>query len=126
VSANRYVYQYTSTDSDDNEVYRTKEVTDEVAAADERILEENLLHEFGHPIPERPNSWYRKQARQKPIRDAIEQARVAAAQRRIYRAYKREFLANLEGQQIAEEARLLWWLAGRLAEDLVGLDYQER
>jgi hypothetical protein len=38
VCANRYVYQYTSTVSDDNEVYRTKEVTDEVAAADERIL----------------------------------------------------------------------------------------
>jgi hypothetical protein len=58
VCANRYVYQYTSTDSDDNEVYRTKEVTDEVAAADERILEEKAIlpgsysgHEVAFKVP---------------------------------------------------------------------------
>jgi hypothetical protein len=43
VCSNHYVYQYESTDSDNNTVYRTKEATDEVAAADERILEEKTI-----------------------------------------------------------------------------------
>jgi Arrestin (or S-antigen), C-terminal domain len=43
VCANRYVYQYTTTDSDDNQVYRTEEATDEVEAAGERILEEKTI-----------------------------------------------------------------------------------
>jgi hypothetical protein len=43
VCANRYVYQYTTTDSNDNQVYRTKEATDEVTVADERILDEGTI-----------------------------------------------------------------------------------
>ncbi len=43
VCANRYIYQYETTDSDDNQTYRTKEVTDEVEAAGERILEEKTI-----------------------------------------------------------------------------------
>src|SRR3712207_1706929 len=39
--------------------YEKSEV--KMAAAD-------LLHEFGHPIPPRPASWYAKQKRQKPIK----------------------------------------------------------
>jgi sporulation-control protein spo0M len=58
VFSNHYVYQYESTDSDNNTVYRTKEVTDEVAAADERILEEKTIlpgsysgHEIAFELP---------------------------------------------------------------------------
>ena len=58
VCANRYVYQYTTTDSDDNQIYRTEEATDEVAAADERILEEKTIlsgsysaHEVAFEVP---------------------------------------------------------------------------
>jgi hypothetical protein len=43
VCTNRYVYQYTRPDSSDNQVYRTKEVTEEVEAGDERILEEKTI-----------------------------------------------------------------------------------
>jgi hypothetical protein len=39
VCVNRYVYKYRTTDSDGDTVYRTREVTDEVEAAGERILE---------------------------------------------------------------------------------------
>ena len=58
VCANRYVYQYTTTDSNDNQVYRTKEATDEVVAGDERILEEKTIlpgsssgHELAFEVP---------------------------------------------------------------------------
>ena len=58
VCSNHYVYQYESTDSDNNTVYRTKEATDEVAAADERILEEKAIlsgsysgHEIAFEVP---------------------------------------------------------------------------
>ena len=48
VCANRYVYQYTTTDSDDNQVNRTRETTDEVAAGDEHILEEKTIQPGSH------------------------------------------------------------------------------
>src|SRR5215218_3539520 len=58
VCATRYVYQYTTTDSDDNQVYRTREATDEFAAGDERILEEKTIlsgsysgHEVAFEVP---------------------------------------------------------------------------
>ena len=58
VCANRYVYQYATTDSDNNQVYQTREATDEVAAADERILEEKTIlsgsysaHEVAFEVP---------------------------------------------------------------------------
>jgi hypothetical protein len=58
VCANRYVYQYQTTDSDNNTVYRTEEATDEVAAGDERILEEKTIlprsysgHEVAFQVP---------------------------------------------------------------------------
>src|SRR5215212_11622250 len=31
-----------------------------------------LLLEFGHQIPQRPPAWFRRQQRQRPMRDAIE------------------------------------------------------
>jgi hypothetical protein len=58
VCANRYVYQYTTTDSDDNHVYRTQEATDEVLFGDERILEGHAIqpgsysgHEVAFEVP---------------------------------------------------------------------------
>jgi hypothetical protein len=43
VCANRYVYRYTTTDSDGDHVTRTSEVTAEVVAGNERILEEGTI-----------------------------------------------------------------------------------
>jgi len=45
----------------------------------------HLLLEFGHQPPERPPSWFRKQHRQKPIRDAIEETRNNVLCRRLFR-----------------------------------------
>lgn len=43
VCTNRYIYQYTTTDSDGDTHYRTREATDEVEVAGERILEEQTI-----------------------------------------------------------------------------------
>jgi Arrestin (or S-antigen), C-terminal domain len=58
VCLNRYRYQYSTTDSDGDQVYRTEEATDEVAAGDERILEEKTIlpgsfsgHELTFQVP---------------------------------------------------------------------------
>lgn len=58
VCANRYLYQYETTDSDNTETYRTKEAMDEVVAGDERILEEKTIlpgstsgHELAFEVP---------------------------------------------------------------------------
>ncbi len=82
----------------------------------------NLLHEFGHEIPTRPPAWHRKQERQKPVRDAVERAKIRAAQRRLYRwifGPPAERLEDLDER--AEEMRRAWDDAGRVAQLVAGL-----
>ncbi len=45
-----------------------------------------LLREFGHEIPERPDSWFRRNARQAPVREAIRQRKIEVLRRRLFRA----------------------------------------
>jgi DNA primase len=45
----------------------------------------NLLHEFGHEIPQRSPAWFRKQQRQKPINDAIEETIKRNFRRRAFK-----------------------------------------
>jgi CHC2 zinc finger len=42
-----------------------------------------LLMEFGHAVPQHPPSWFRKQERQRAVRDAIDEARVEVLMRRL-------------------------------------------
>jgi len=86
--------------------YEKHEVT--MAAAD-------LLHEFGHPIPEQPGSWYRKQERQRPVRNAIEEAWVKHYQRRIYRGFLPAIEDIDDVDQRRKEAELFWDAAYRIA-----------
>lgn len=80
-----------------------------------------LLHEFGHHIPERPRSWHRKQERQKPVRDGIEAAIIHVARRRLYKRYfKPIVLASTNGDDRAHDEQLFWELTLPLAEHLVG------
>jgi hypothetical protein len=81
----------------------------------------DLLHEFGHPIPERPKSWYRKQKRQAPIRAGIEAAIIHVARQRLYkRFFEPLVLASTNEDDRAHDAQLLWKLSLPIAEDLVG------
>jgi hypothetical protein len=45
----------------------------------------NLLMEFGHEVPQRPPSWFRKQERQKQMRDAVEQTTKNILRRRLFK-----------------------------------------
>ncbi len=67
-----------------------------------------LLHEFGHPIPERKASWFRKQERQKPIRSALEKIRFNLQRRRLFRLLE-PMLSGIEDQTERErEAEFIW------------------
>jgi DNA primase len=47
----------------------------------------SLAVEYGVELPERSPSWYRRQERQKPVRDALEEVKVRHVQRRLYRLF---------------------------------------
>jgi hypothetical protein len=90
-----------------------REAEDAMAAAD-------LLHEFGHEIPRRPDSWHRRQSRQEKIRAAIEEAKIRRVQRRIYRWILAPPLVNIEGDgERLDEARHAWEDAEQIARLLV-------
>jgi len=79
-----------------------------------------LLLEFGHPIPERPASWFRKLQRQQPIRNGIEAAKILAARQRLYkRFFEPVILATYDAEDRAHDAQLFWEATGPLAEHLV-------
>ncbi len=80
---------------------------------DSHVAAANLLHEFGHEIPTRPASWHRKQERQKPVRDALEQVRVHSAQRRLMRILA-PFIERIEDDAERRDEALAVWdeLAG--------------
>jgi DNA primase len=68
----------------------------------------DLLREFGYETPQRSPAWYRKQERQKPIRDALEEARVKSAQRRLMRRIE-PYLAQIEDDaERRAEAFAVW------------------
>jgi DNA primase len=87
----------------------------------------NVLQIFGHPIPEKPASWFRKQKRQKPVRDGIEAAIIHVARRRLYKRYFEPIvLASTNEEDRAHDAQLLWELTAPLAEALVGAMMEAR
>jgi hypothetical protein len=75
----------------------------------------DLLHEFGHPIPERPASWYRKQKRQKPIRDALVEAKVRHTQRRVFRIFLPLIKEITDEDERRTETEYLWDAAQEMA-----------
>jgi hypothetical protein len=55
-----------------------------------------LLMEFGHKVPQHPPSWFRKQERQRAVRDTIDEARVEVLLRRLWLWIFEPILADLE------------------------------
>ena len=79
-----------------------------------------LSLEYNVELPKRPDSWYRKQERQRPIRDGIEAAKVHAARRRLYWRFFEPLILATEDQEIRDhDAQLFWELTEPLAEHLV-------
>jgi hypothetical protein len=84
-----------------------------------------LLMEFGYEVPPRSQSWFRRQERQKPLRDAITEARVEVIMRRLWRWIFEPILADLEDDdERAKTGNKLWAtvrpLVVRMVEDRKG------
>lgn len=66
-------------------------------------------------LPGRPGSWYRKNARQKPARDKIAEAKVRHAQRRVFRIFL-PMIEEIEDEtERLEEVEYLWGAAEEIA-----------
>lgn len=75
-----------------------------------------LSLEYGVELPKRPESWYRKQERQRPVRDAINRARFEHLRRRLFRWFFEPSLLRIENPDEREaEAALLWDATAPLA-----------
>lgn len=69
----------------------------------------SLADRYGVDIETRPDSWFAKQRRQQPMRDAIEDLRVEHVRRRCFRVWGEPLLANIEdAREREEEANELW------------------
>jgi len=58
-----------------------------------------LLMEFGHEVPQRPPAWFRKQERQKPRRDAVEQTRNNVLRRRLFKYLILPLINTIEDEE---------------------------
>jgi hypothetical protein len=85
-----------------------------------------LLMEFGHEVPQRPPPWFRRQERQKPVRDAIEQARFEHLRRRLFRRFFAPSLAAIEDTQERDEEAAILWDATDLLTRLLLRNLEER
>ena len=75
---------------------------------DAHVAAATLLMEFGLVVPQRPPAWFRKQERQKPVRDALEQVKIRSARRRLMRAFG-PLVASLKNpEERREEAQRIW------------------
>jgi DNA primase len=74
-----------------------------------------LLMEFGHEVPQRPPAWFRKQERQAPVRQALEDAKIAHLQRHVFRRFMALLEAIEDDQERKAEAEHLWQAAREIA-----------
>ena len=73
------------------------------------IAAAEVLLIFGHELPPRPAAWFRKQERQRPVRDAIGRTRFDNLRRRLYRAFFAPSVARIEDVEEREaEAQIFW------------------
>jgi DNA primase len=86
---------------------------------DAHVAAADLLHEFGYEVPQRPPAWFRRQARQRPVRDAVEDAKVRSTQRRLMRIFA-PYVARVENDaERREEANQIWEDLGGVARTMV-------
>jgi len=74
-----------------------------------------VLMAFGNEIPARPPAWFARQARQAPVRDVIEDAKIAHLQRRVFRRFVALLEAIEDEQERQEETEHLWEAAREIA-----------
>ena len=76
-----------------------------------------LADEYRVELPQRPQSWYRRRERQRPVRDTIDRVRFDHLRRRLFRSFFEPSLLWIEdlGEREAEAA-LLWDATAPLAQ----------
>jgi hypothetical protein len=88
------------------ELYRLAEGYEE---RDAHVAAANVLLEFGHEVPERPPSWFRKQERQKATRDLVHEAKIEVLARRLWRYVIGPIVEEIEDpEERVDVARRLW------------------
>jgi hypothetical protein len=94
---------------------------------DAHVAAANLLHEFGHEIPKRAPAWFRKQERQKQMRDTIAEAKVEVMTRRLWRYTVEPLVAEIEDpEERTAAAERLWSKVEFRARQLVRAREEER
>jgi hypothetical protein len=73
-----------------------------------------VLWTFGHEIPQRPPTWFRKEERQKAVRDLIHEAKIEVLARRLWRYVIGPILMELEDEEERKEAAKGLWNATEL------------
>lgn len=63
---------------------------------------------YGIELPERPESWYRKQSRQEKLRERIEGERRELKRRRLFRLFVLPELEKVSEPDRARETRIAW------------------
>ena len=85
-----------------------------------------LLLEFGHELPQRPPSWFAKQERQAPIRDAIYDAKIMHLRRRIYRRFFQPAVLAIEDEQERQSEGEMFWAVTRPLARMLVADLEKR
>jgi DNA primase len=75
----------------------------------------SLSTRYGIELPGRPDSWYRKQERQKPARDAQQEAKIRHIQRRVFRTFRPMIWEIEDEDERREEVEYLWEAAEEIA-----------
>jgi CHC2 zinc finger len=77
--------------------------------SDVRHVAAEILDMFGFPLPGRPQAWFRKQDRQKDVRELARATRTEVLARRLWRVVFAPILAELEDpKERMAAARKLW------------------
>jgi DNA primase len=79
--------------------------------AEVKMAAADLLYEFGYEIPPRPASWYLKQERQRPVRDAIDRVRFDHLRRRLFRRFFKPSLLRIEDPDERKAEAVIFWEA---------------
>jgi CHC2 zinc finger len=81
-----------------------------------------VLWTFGHELPQRPPTWFRKQERQRPARDAIDREKIEHIRMLVFRLIWVPWLKNLP-PWTRDEAKASAWDSSR---DMAKLLYEQR
>jgi CHC2 zinc finger len=97
------------------ELYRLAEGYDECDAHTAAAM---LLMEFGHEAPQRPPAYFRKQERQKKVRESLEAERIEHIRMLVFRLIWIPWLKTLPGSTREDAKQRAWTHSHKIAKHL--------